>query len=475
MSGRREGKWERTVHCFFFLFSLPPLCSHIFSLFNPPSLDFTAQLATYATTHGPGLRLVDPPSAVARLQSRATMLDPLRQQQAGGGGAAVGLVLTPQPRPGSSSSSLFEDNEGEPPADAPPPPTARILVGAPTQVVLLPSTTGDDPDRAAAAALASVSAAGLSPPLLAKPLHAGGQPGAHALALLTDTHAIAALATSSEGRPLLPGLAPPVILQPYVPHRPPLFKVFVIGPFVALARRPSLTVPPPPEDVNEAVGGALSLARVSAYISPAEAAAAAAEKGGGNGGSPPGGGAAEPAAALSPDPPRWVLEALAAEMRAALGLQVFNFDLIRVARDLMGAEGEGGGGGGGGGGGDGLGCAGAAAAPAPPQRGPCPLGADFLVIDINYFPGIEKLPGYEGLMVGFLQWVTGPEGSAATQGWEGEVGRAVAQAAAQAAPADGAAADGPLRPFLSRPPSGLQRLSMSLSQVPSRRVTRGEE
>lgn len=28
---------------------------------------------------------------------------------------------------------------------------------------------------------------------------------------------------------------------------------------------------------------------------------------------------------------------------------------------------------------------------------------DYLVIDINYFPGYEKLPGYESMMVDFLR------------------------------------------------------------------------
>lgn len=30
-------------------------------------------------------------------------------------------------------------------------------------------------------------------------------------------------------------------------------------------------------------------------------------------------------------------------------------------------------------------------------------GADFLVVDINYFPGYEKLPNHAALMVEFLQ------------------------------------------------------------------------
>ena len=35
-------------------------------------------------------------------------------------------------------------------------------------------------------------------------------------------------------------------------------------------------------------------------------------------------------------------------------------------------------------------------------------GADFLVVDINYFPGFEKLPNHAALMVDFLQSLLSP-------------------------------------------------------------------
>lgn len=38
----------------------------------------------------------------------------------------------------------------------------------------------------------------------------------------------------------------------------------------------------------------------------------------------------------------------------------------------------------------------------PVLAGRVPEGADYMVIDINYFPGFEKLPNYENLMVEFL-------------------------------------------------------------------------
>ena len=34
--------------------------------------------------------------------------------------------------------------------------------------------------------------------------------------------------------------------------------------------------------------------------------------------------------------------------------------------------------------------------------GRVPRDADYMVIDINYFPGFEKLPNYETMMVEFL-------------------------------------------------------------------------
>lgn len=36
-------------------------------------------------------------------------------------------------------------------------------------------------------------------------------------------------------------------------------------------------------------------------------------------------------------------------------------------------------------------------------------GADFLVVDINYFPGYEKLPNHASMTVGFLKSLLEPE------------------------------------------------------------------
>lgn len=44
---------------------------------------------------------------------------------------------------------------------------------------------------------------------------------------------------------------------------------------------------------------------------------------------------------------------------------------------------------------------------------PCgvPEGADYLIIDINYFPGFEKLPNYESMVVSFLHWLLAQRGA----------------------------------------------------------------
>ena len=67
-------------------------------------------------------------------------------------------------------------------------------------------------------------------------------------------------------------------------------------------------------------------------------------------------------AAAVREPGGAVVQALASALRAALDLQLFNFDLIRVTGER--------------------------------DR--------FLVVDINYFPGIAKMPGYTAVFSAFL-------------------------------------------------------------------------
>lgn len=66
-------------------------------------------------------------------------------------------------------------------------------------------------------------------------------------------------------------------------------------------------------------------------------------------------------------PPDWAFQGLAAAIRRGLGLTLFNFDVI-----------------------------------VPPEQAAAGPRRMFLV-DINYFPGYEKLAGYENLMVGYYK------------------------------------------------------------------------
>jgi hypothetical protein len=92
----------------------------------------------------------------------------------------------------------------------------QVLVQAPLQVEIAEGTSESD----AAAALA---AAGLSPPLLCKPLWTDGRDGSHKLAVLHDLEALGRLlrgAVCSEFKP-------PLVVQQFVEHGGVLFKVRV--------------------------------------------------------------------------------------------------------------------------------------------------------------------------------------------------------------------------------------------------------
>jgi len=68
-------------------------------------------------------------------------------------------------------------------------------------------------------------------------------------------------------------------------------------------------------------------------------------------------------------PPAWLPDAVAAVLRARLGLSMFNIDLICPT----------------------------AAAGAPPDA------LTYQAIDINYFPGFDKMENFEGRWVAFLR------------------------------------------------------------------------
>jgi hypothetical protein len=94
----------------------------------------------------------------------------------------------------------------------------QVRVQAPLQVEILEGTSESD-------AHAALAAAGLSPPLLCKPLWTDGREGSHGLAVLHDLEALGRLlkgAVSSEFKP-------PLVVQQFVEHGGVLFKVSMMG------------------------------------------------------------------------------------------------------------------------------------------------------------------------------------------------------------------------------------------------------
>ncbi|KAL0023712.1 hypothetical protein WJX79_006335 [Trebouxia sp. C0005] len=163
-------------------------------------------------------------------------------------------------------------------------------------------------------------------PLLAKPYFTDGRQGSHGLALIQNLEGLKRLVKGTGP----PGVALPVMLQPFIEHGGCLFKVYVMGSSVVVVHRPSLQVPPEDEDITAQRKGIQIMTRVSAFDSK----------------SPMGCDFVE-------GPPDWLLDQLAATLRSRLHLQLFNFDLVRPTEN----------------------------------NAPGSKGADFLVVDINYFPG----------------------------------------------------------------------------------------
>lgn len=185
-------------------------------------------------------------------------------------------------------------------------------------------------------------------PLLAKPFFTDGRQGSHGLALINNMEGLKKLVKGTGP----PGVTLPVMLQPFIEHRGCLFKVYVLGRSISVVHRPSLQVPPEDEDVTAQRGGIQMVTRVSAFNSTSPMGCEAVES-----------------------PPDWLLDQLAATLRNRLHLQLFNFDMVRPTK----------------------------------HNAPGSKGADFLVVDVNYFPGYEKLPNHATLMVDFLQSLLRPE------------------------------------------------------------------
>ncbi|KMZ56035.1 Inositol-tetrakisphosphate 1-kinase [Zostera marina] len=135
-------------------------------------------------------------------------------------------------------------------------------------------------------------------------------------------------------------LEPPLVLQEFVNHGGVLFKVFIVGDAIKVVRRFSLPDVNKCEPSNDA--GVYKFPRVSSATSSADEA--------------------DLDPSIAEHPPKPLLEMLAKELHERLGLQLFNIDIIR-------------------------------------EHG---TKDKYYVIDINYFPGYGKMPGYEHIFTDFL-------------------------------------------------------------------------
>ncbi|XP_057799144.1 inositol-tetrakisphosphate 1-kinase 1-like [Salvia miltiorrhiza] len=187
---------------------------------------------------------------------------------------------------------------------------------------------------ARAVAEVNLDGEGLKFPVIAKPLVADGSAKSHKMSLVYN-------------RDGLSKLKPPVVLQEFVNHGGVIFKVYVVGEYVKCVKRKSLP------DVNEEnlrnLKGLLLFSQVS-NLNSVERSRDTYYK------------MMDLEDGKTENPPMKLLVDIARGLRIAMGLHLFNFDVIRDTR----------------------------------------IGNRYLVIDINYFPGYAKMPSYEHVLTDFF-------------------------------------------------------------------------
>lgn len=169
-------------------------------------------------------------------------------------------------------------------------------------------------------------------PLIAKPLLADGTAASHQMSLVFNEEGLRALS-----------LNPPFVLQEFVNHGGVIFKVYVAGRHIQCVKRKSL--PDISEDklgVSENLLPFSQISNLTAQEQTDQSVAKLMEE-----------------AEL---PPSSFVNEVATQLRQALNLNLFNFDMIRDSK----------------------------------------VGGRFLVIDINYFPGYAKMPDYETILTDFF-------------------------------------------------------------------------
>ncbi|KAI3457857.1 hypothetical protein Pfo_014520 [Paulownia fortunei] len=200
--------------------------------------------------------------------------------------------------------------------------TREISLGIPKQVFVESTESLFD----------SVASEGINFPVIAKPLVADGSASSHQMSLVFNEEGLGGLK-----------LNPPFVLQEFVNHGGVIFKVYVAGQHIQCVKRRSL--PDISEEklgVSEKLLSFSQISNVTAQDQSDESVAKLIE-----------------AAEL---PPLSFVNEVVSQLRQALKLNLFNFDMIRDSR----------------------------------------VRGRYLVIDINYFPGYAKMPCYETVLTDFF-------------------------------------------------------------------------
>lgn len=178
-------------------------------------------------------------------------------------------------------------------------------------------------------------------PVIAKPLESDGSAKSHEMSLVFNRRGLKDLAT-------------PVLLQEFVNHGGVMFKIYVAGEELVCVKRKSL--PDVAETTEEELEKKPEAAMKFSKISRAEEKSDKCNGGGGE--------KNEVAEAEIEMPPEKVVAEVSRGLKEAMGIRLFNFDMIR----------------------DGNGV--------------------YYVLDINYLPGFAVLPEYEQFLTKFFKEVT---------------------------------------------------------------------
>ncbi|CAG9464409.1 unnamed protein product [Pedinophyceae sp. YPF-701] len=350
------------------------------------------ELDDYVQRH-PHTRTVDDPAAIKSLACRSTMLQHIEGEE---------IIVE---GPGGDGSRQ------------------RIRVRSPIQTQIPHgASVGDIIDI--------MRREGMQYPMIVKPLNAFGGQESHSIAVLQNEGALDDLING----PASAALPTPFILQEFIEHGGVMFKVYVVGESSLLACRPSLSridvgqcetcnddpctcldpkatpsglkiftavsrKPKNPEEYRlGSMRSGLGSLRAS-LLDPVEAVGASAAQVSADGGRAP---EDPPASVCDSDleevrtvtanhdkdpeqllsalgsrvaaPPPWFVQQLGQEVRRRVGLNLFNIDIIGTPR--------------------------------PTEPGPDGISRTFYVVDINYFPGYDKLDGWQTLLLDFLERVS---------------------------------------------------------------------